>query len=230
MAAPPKPGSAITIPGSGTNVSDEQKVPTSVRNFLSVAIPQQKTRGHSTLWPRTRSRTPRGVRIAARQAAGGRVIKRGLTRTMNTLALSAQGAGRTGAYHGSTDPSYDNGCLGPGSRRWRLPRHREDHVYGLIRASQPLQETRPFGGARPAPRRLSGRPGAGPNDGIQTATRFAEHRGRRGTAGIAVRSSGSASASHRGYNSIVRYRIDPATYLRSIDGLTDGCAPAPFRR
>jgi hypothetical protein len=59
----------------------------------------------------------------------------------------------------------------------------------------------------------------------KTATRFADHRGRKSTAEIAVRSSASSSTSHRGYNSIVRYRIDLATYLRSvIEHVTDGCA------
>jgi hypothetical protein len=48
----------------------------------------------------------------------------------------------------------------------QIPRHREDHVYRLIRASQPLQETRPFGGARPARRRLSGPLRGGPDDGV----------------------------------------------------------------
>ena len=63
------------------------------------------------------------------------------------------------------------------------------------------------------------------------ATRSTDHRGRRGTAELAVRSSASASTSDRRYNGIVRIRIGPATYLRSVNGrLTDGGGPTPFVR
>jgi hypothetical protein len=62
----------------------------------------------------------------------------------------------------------------------QLPRHREDHVYRLIRASQPLQETLPFGGAR---RFLEVCRDLSAEDRMmastQTATRFA--RGRKST-------------------------------------------------
>jgi hypothetical protein len=69
------------------------------------------------------------------------------------------------------------------------------------------------------------------NDGIQIATRSTDHRGRRDTAELAVRSSASASTSDRRYNGIVRIRIGPATYLRSVNGrLTDGGGPTPFGR